>query len=136
MGVGKALDIAIQLRPKFVHIALSLRNKVAQIELAGFGTANPIQIDLQFFLIAANLAAQLDDISGSKFAGFCRVPHPRLNLPGAVGQRQREIERTIFLAAHLLRADGKKSEDHLVFMLCQISDRRFFHRGPIAALNP
>ena len=78
MWIGKTLHVAIQLHPELIDVALCMRNIVTQVELAPFGLANPLDVQLEEFFVPANLPANLNHVAVDELASVGRFPHARL----------------------------------------------------------
>ncbi len=131
--IAKARHPVLQLRPHFPDIALRLRNKIAQLELARRCPANLLHFYLQPLVEPADLAADLDNIAGLERPGVVDLPHPPVDLSRAIRERQRKIPPAIPARAHLLRHRREEFGNLPILPARQIRHHYVFHLVPARA---
>ena len=121
-----------QRPPQFADIFGGFGQVVGEIDLCFFHPTELVDRQLEAVLILVNQPFDFEEVvlleDGDEVVDV--VPHLRFDLPGAVGQEQRQVRLTIFFGLHLLRSDHKTGGDNFVFLLAAFRDKELFHEPP------
>ena len=133
--VLKALDEIAHRTPERVDIFVGLGKVIGKIDFGLFQLAQLVHRQLELVVELVDQTLDLDEIVLlERVEEFVHVvPDLGLDLTGAVGQGERDVEVAGALGLDLFGSHHEAGNNGGILVLGTIADEEIFHRGPITS---
>ena len=135
VGLPNGGDELAERLPEFIDILRCFGKVIGEVDLGGVHLADLVNRELPALVVLVDQSLDLDDVVLLEVIGALLdvVPHLGLDGSGAVHQGEVQIRLAALFRLDLFVADDVAGGDHLVFLLCRISNIKLFHQFPIPA---